>query len=227
MLRKRAKNSPSKTSITIQALPTVNQYATDVIAATVFGMNTGTVQNPNATFAKMANRVARFKQMQVVFGLYFPRLSKFLGLEPLDGEALAFFEKLVNEGLQARMSGAAEKRNDFLQMMAEVNKGELKEEVNEEELDNFEKEARIKSEKGKEGMRQYLTEDVINSQSFMFFFAGFRMRLALVECKAAIAHIVHNFRIEPTEKTPIPIKTAKIPFQRVPPQDLELKLIVL
>ena len=36
------------------------------------------------------------------------------------------------------------------------------------------------------------------------------MRFALTEVKVAIAHLVHNFCIEPSEKTLIPIKFANL-----------------
>lgn len=35
------------------------------------------------------------------------------------------------------------------------------------------------------------------------------MRFALAEVKVAIAQLVYNFRIEPSSKTPIPMKYAK------------------
>ncbi|ODM94326.1 Cytochrome P450 3A9 [Orchesella cincta] len=354
MLRNKAENSKERGSATVQVISAVNQFAVDVISATVFGMDGGAIKNPNAVFATNAIKLAKFKQAQVILGMYFPRLCKFLGLEPLDGKSLAFFENLVTEGLKARMSGATAKRNDFLQMMVELKKGELKDDEK-EELDSFEKEAQISSDAKKK--KQFLTDDVINSQSFMFFFAGFSapkdfctftlyvlavyqdiqekvreevnrfmkddgtlayddvgklvyldmvfcevlrkyppgfrqervctkdyndpetglfvpkgtlvpfpcilftmtsntlitlislirsillqktkpkdiiihscpggMRLALIECKSFICHIVHRFRIEPTEKTQIPIKTVRAPLQQMPPPDLELKFTVL
>jgi len=53
------------------------------------------------------------------------------------------------------------------------------------------------------------------------------MRLALVESKAAIAHAVHNFRIEPTANTKIPVEGRVGSLQMLPPDDLELKFTVL
>lgn len=50
------------------------------------------------------------------------------------------------------------------------------------------------------------------------------MRFALVESKAIIAQAVHNFRIEPTEKTPIPVTTTVAGLQIFLPKGLELKL---
>lgn len=58
-----------------------------------------------------------------------------------------------------------------------------------------------------------------------FFSPG--MRFALQESKAAIAHIVHNFSINPTEKTPIPIQAKPVGLQYMPPKDLELRLTAI
>ncbi|ODM94191.1 Cytochrome P450 3A9 [Orchesella cincta] len=52
-------------------------------------------------------------------------------------------------------------------------------------------------------------------------------RIALIESQAIIAHLVHNFRIEPTEKTPSPLQARFIGNLPFPPKDLELKLTPL
>lgn len=50
------------------------------------------------------------------------------------------------------------------------------------------------------------------------------MRFALVESKAAVAHIVHNFLIQPNENTPLPMIGEIISVQNIPPKGLELRL---
>jgi len=50
------------------------------------------------------------------------------------------------------------------------------------------------------------------------------MRFALIEGKAAVAHIVHSFLVEPTEKTPLPMRADAGSLQLLPPKGLELKL---
>lgn len=42
--------------------------------------------------------------------------------------------------------------------------------------------------------------------------------------KAVVAYIVHSFKIEPTAKTPIPMKGTPAGIQLIPPNGLELKL---
>lgn len=56
----------------------------------------------------------------------------------------------------------------------------------------------------------------------LFVFVG--MRFAQIEVKSVIAHIVHGFVIEPTAKTPVPLRGQPIAFQLMPPKNLELKL---
>lgn len=51
------------------------------------------------------------------------------------------------------------------------------------------------------------------------------MRFALVKSKAAIAQLVHNFFIKPTNQTPIPLSGRRVHFQITPPPDLELALV--
>jgi len=64
--------------------------------------------------------------------------------------------------------------------------------------------------------------------SYMPFGSGPRncigMRFALMETKAAIAHLVHNFKIEPTAKTPVPAQTRSNGVGVQAPDNLELSL---
>lgn len=50
------------------------------------------------------------------------------------------------------------------------------------------------------------------------------MRFALVKSKAAVAHLVHNFLIEPSSKTPVPLKVQPVGFGVQLPENLELIL---
>lgn len=59
----------------------------------------------------------------------------------------------------------------------------------------------------------------------LVYFLG--MRFAQIEVKSAVAHIVQNFLIQPTSKTPVPLQGRPIGFNMVAPKDLELKLIPL
>ncbi|CAL8086076.1 unnamed protein product [Orchesella dallaii] len=368
-LIEKSKESPGPGgSLTIDVMSYVNQYTIDVIASAVFGMNAGTIKDSTSTFAKNAVTISEFTKWQMIkmaISLQLPKLGRMLNIKFFDEEALDFFEKILDQGLKARMSGSTTKRNDFLQLLVEAKRGELKT-VGSDELSSFEKEAQVeeKQEKGKV-KKQWLTQQIMNSQSLVFFFAGFSttsnaitctayalalhqdvqerlrnevmkimkpdgsfdyddlstlvymdmviceilrmypaaariervclndykdaetglfipkgvtaavpvnsmhydkkyynnpdkfdpehfspdkkaervsyaylpfgmgprncvgMRFALVKTKAAVAHLISHFRIEPTEKTPVPIKVHWTGIQAFPPKGLELKLIPL
>lgn len=51
------------------------------------------------------------------------------------------------------------------------------------------------------------------------------IRFALVESKAALAYLVRNFVLEPTQNTPIPMTGKRTNFQIVPPENLEVLLL--
>lgn len=165
----KAKTS-SDGSVLIDVMNAVNQYTVEVISTAVFGMKSGCIQNPDSTFIKMANILANFTKTQIIrFGLRinFPNFSRMMGISVINKKALQFFEKILDEGLKSRLKGEG-KRNDFLQLLVEASKGNLKAGKT-EELSNFEKEAQISVQDNK----QYLTTEVMNGQSVLFFFAGF------------------------------------------------------
>ncbi|CAL8144793.1 unnamed protein product [Orchesella dallaii] len=366
-LKKRAKAKGG--SIEIDVAEVVNGFTVEVIGSSVFGMKTGTIQNPNSVFAEMAAKIVamgKWKVVKFTLSLVFPGLFKIFRIPLMDMGAMNFFQGILEQGLKERLSGRMKgDKNDFLQLLVEAKKGELKTAGN-DELSEFEKDAQLKTGAGEEfDKKQYLTDEVMIAQSLVFFFAGFGttsnlivltmyslavhqdvqdklrrevgtivkkngsldyddlgklvymdmvlnevlrmfpaaarlerkcvkdykdpvtgffapkgsfvcipieaihsdkryfanadkfdpehfsqenkagrnpyaflpfgtgprncigMRFALVESKAAIAYLVHNFRMEPTEKTPIPMQTKHAVLQVLPPDDLGLKLIPL
>ncbi|ODM94324.1 Cytochrome P450 9e2 [Orchesella cincta] len=166
----KANNNPDG-SVVIKVLDSVNQYTIDVISSAVFGMQSGTIKNPKSTFAVMADRLTNFTKWQLLkfaMATFLPNFVKILRLKLIDSQALEFFEGILDQGLKARMSGSTTKRNDFLQLLVEAKKGELKAEGN-DELSSFEKDAQIE---GGEKKKTWLTEQIMNSQTVGFLFAG-------------------------------------------------------
>lgn len=158
-------------SANVRVLQAVNRYTIDVIANTAFGMNAGTIKNPNNEFAKNATRITDFDLIQrlrfvVLMGL--PKIRKLFGISMFDMTGVTFFEQILEHGMKSRMSGQ-HKRNDFLQLLIEAKKGELKQA--EEELEAFEKDAQLSEQY--QNKKQYLTDEIMKAQCLVFFFAGF------------------------------------------------------
>ncbi|ODM95111.1 Cytochrome P450 9e2 [Orchesella cincta] len=162
-------SSSSSAKINIQK-ETIH-YTVDVIASSVFGMNAGTIDDPKSVFARMTLRLQELSMWKLVkFGISmnFPWLTDFLRLEIVDNQAMVFFRDLMVQGLSSRMSGES-KRNDFIQLIAEARRGELKDD---DELNDFEKDAQIKGGPGTK--KNYLNDDILaQAQLIGFFFAGF------------------------------------------------------
>lgn len=202
MLKEKSK---ARGHCTVDALQTVNQYTVDVIAAAVFGMKAGTVEDANSIFARMATKITdmpRWKIAKFTMSMVFPTFFKLLNVPLIDPEAMTFFEKILDKGLKERMSstGTGPKRNDFLQLLVEAKKGDLKAEGS-DELSTFEKDAQIKSvSSDKQKISQYLTEDIMNAQSLLFFVAGFSTTSTFITfmayCLAAYQDVQEKLRKE-------------------------------
>ncbi|CAL8094820.1 unnamed protein product [Orchesella dallaii] len=150
----------------------ISRYLVDVIGATAFGMETNSLKDPNSVFYKMSKRSSDFstlKMLKIILMMILPFLSK-LGLRFTDSESSDFFESILRTALKNRVE-SKEKREDFLQMMIEARKGELK--TDESELDAFEKDAQLnKPGDGTGKPKINLTDDIILAQSLLFFLAG-------------------------------------------------------
>lgn len=153
----------------------ISRYLIDIIGATAFGMEANSLKDADSMFYKMAKRSSEFsfvKLLRAIAAMAFPFLTK-LGVRFTDPVSMDFFENIVRSALRNRES-SNEKREDFLQLMIEARRGELK--TDESELDTFEKEAQLKKAEGVGDSlvkaKITLTDDVILAQSLLFFIAG-------------------------------------------------------
>lgn len=145
----------------------MSRFLVDVIGATAFGMETNSLKDDDSIFYKMANRQTKFSMWRMVKTLlvmFVPLVSR-LGVRTTDALSLNFFVEICKSALRNR-TATKEKRDDFLQLMIESRHGDL--EVDESELDSFEKNAQL----GKGKAKVVLTDDQITAQSLLFFLAG-------------------------------------------------------
>ncbi len=164
----------SDSSLIIDVGKAVGQYTIDVISSAAFGIKSDSIKNPDSKFSQMATGLVdlmSFKAM-IKFGLVmgFPWITKKLGIVPIDKKSLTFFEEIFKRELKSRLKGVS-KRDDFIQLLVEAKKGELRA-VGGDELNEFEKDAEIRTGRGSD-KKEWLTEDIMNAQSIMFFFVGY------------------------------------------------------
>ncbi|CAL8086117.1 unnamed protein product [Orchesella dallaii] len=186
------KKSSSKDSVEINAQKETIHLTVENIASTVFGMEAGAIHDPNSAFAKNAHKISElsiFKIIKFSIAFQFPWLVDFLGFEIIDRKGLNFFEQIMSQGLKARMSGEV-KRNDFLQLLAEARKGELKAEGG-DELNTFEKEALLNNDASVTKKNYLQDDDIAHAQLIGFFFAGFSTTANIIAV-AAYALAVHQ-----------------------------------
>lgn len=176
VLSLRQKADASGGSVIIEAVSCVNLFTVDVIALSVFGMDAGSVKNPETSvFFQMANRFAFGGNMKVLFAFTFPAICRWLGIAAMDMEATHFFEKIMHQNLQARMDGTFH-RNDFLQGLVDLRKGEVK-----EVIEDGDKEEQLQPSSGNH-MKHLLTDQVIDGQSLTFFLGGYTTVTSFIVC---------------------------------------------
>ncbi|CAL8117834.1 unnamed protein product [Orchesella dallaii] len=111
-----------------------SKYAMDVVANCAFGidsMSFDTEPGALSTFEDMGNRITfKFDPiifMKVIFAQIAPKLSDFLGVKPFDQESQKYFLKVIGDVMKQRRE-TGERRDDFLQLMLDAQKGLLKSE---------------------------------------------------------------------------------------------------
>jgi len=145
----------------------------DVVASAAFGIDSQAFETrEQSVFEQMGNkyrfdfggvRVLKF----IVMGLV-PKICDFFGMTFFGSEAQDFFRGAVKSSIRHRQD-KGEKRDDFIQLLLEVQANKLKAE--EEELEQFEKDAIIKSTTGKDSYE--LDDEAIAANCVLFILGGF------------------------------------------------------
>ncbi|XP_063620391.1 cytochrome P450 6a2-like [Cydia splendana] len=122
------------------------RYTTDAIGSCAFGVDPGTLKNPESPFFIMTKKMYRVDRATILkryCRTFFPRLFKLLNFRSYPPDVEAFFTSAISQVLEERRSGV--QRNDYLQLMLNVQETEKE----------FE-----------------LTDALITSNSFTFMLAG-------------------------------------------------------
>ncbi|CAF1100675.1 unnamed protein product [Rotaria sp. Silwood1] len=161
-------------------ITTINgQYTLDNIASCLFGVETNSLQNENATLINHLKKFFNIDLTNIYIYITFilPRLASYLGKKGysmLPSDAVNYITNLVNQIL-ARRRQHLERRNDFIQMMVDH-----EEEVKEDEqiIQSTEKEEQQKQQWGT--LKKTLNDKEIFSQALVFLVAGYETTSVLM-----------------------------------------------
>jgi len=133
---------------------------------------------------KKVSAISFSRILKNVLAIVMPWLFNLFRMRIFDKDMMDFFTGILANALRARES-STEKRNDFLQLLVEVRKGELKPEED-TSLDAFEKDAQLKGggSSSSSNKAALFTDNLTMAQSFVFFLAGFDTVGALVSFAA-------------------------------------------
>ncbi|CAL8086080.1 unnamed protein product [Orchesella dallaii] len=218
------KERSNSSSVVINVLQSANQYATDVIGYAVFGMNAGTIKNPNSPFMKQDDVEAKKGELK---GEGKDELSSFEKEAQIEGNGTGEKKQWFTQQIMGYQTDVQDR------LRKEVEDAEIVKEDGSIDYDDLSalvymdmvicEVLRKFSTAGR--IERHCVRDYKDSETGLFVPKG--MRFALMKMKSAIAHLILNFRIVPTNKTPVPMTGKWTGLIFFPPKDLELKLIPL
>nr|QLI62173.1 cytochrome P450 24 [Streltzoviella insularis] len=104
----------------------MSRFTTDVIGSCAFGVDPGSLKNPDSPFLRMSQKMFRINRSTLLkryCRTFFPRLFKFLNLRTYSPDVEAFFSTIIKQVLAERRATGIQ-RHDFLQLMLNVQKSE-------------------------------------------------------------------------------------------------------
>uniref|UniRef100_A0A1B6KMA9 Cytochrome P450 n=1 Tax=Graphocephala atropunctata TaxID=36148 RepID=A0A1B6KMA9_9HEMI len=134
------------------------KFATDVIGSCAFGLQFNSLRDPDSQFRKMGREVFKptFRFLfKFIARTFHPSLPYYLNLKAFSQDVENFFLNFVRDAMHQRKENNIE-RKDFIQLLIELRKEES-----------------TGSNQGTKEKSVVLTEQVMASNAFVFFLAGF------------------------------------------------------
>lgn len=104
----------------------MTRFTTDVIGSCAFGVDPGSLKNPESPFLRMSQKMFKIDRSTVLkryCRTFFPKLFKFLNLKSYSQDVEAFFTNIIKQVLNNRRT-TGNQRHDFLQLMLNVQETE-------------------------------------------------------------------------------------------------------
>jgi len=166
-----------------------SKFTMDIIASAACGIDSQAFnQKEPSVFEQMGQKLqfkfGGFRILKFIVMTLSPKVAEFFNFSFFEKDMQDFFMTAIKSSINHRLQHK-EKGNDFVQLMLEAREGSLKTEEN--ELDNFEKDAQLK-EGGKVEMADLLDDESIAANCVLFILAGFdTTQSLLLFCAYALA----------------------------------------
>ncbi|CAG2118805.1 unnamed protein product, partial [Medioppia subpectinata] len=147
-------------------------FAMDVISACAYGINVESINNPNHPIVVNARRMLSVdSSLSNILSILVPPIARFLRLDPMDRQAIDYFDKLTNQIVTERKQCPKDKKViDFIQLM----------------IDNkVDSNAIIDDNNSHSTGDHMLTAEELTAQGILFFIAGYDTT------SASLSHVVY------------------------------------
>ncbi|XP_037941484.1 probable cytochrome P450 6a13 [Teleopsis dalmanni] len=117
-------NSPLyDTDVGIEIEDLISHYTTDVIGSVAFGLDCGSLKDPNSKFSDISKTILDFRHNIIIMLLanFFPKLARILRIKTIPEEVSKFFLNVVRQTVTFREQTGTQ-RNDFLNLLMELRK---------------------------------------------------------------------------------------------------------
>lgn len=145
----------AKTGKPIDIKDVLGCFTTDIIGSCAFGLNCNSFEDKDSAFRKYGSKLfnqGKIRRLKITFATTFPDLGRLLGVRLNDKDVEDFYSNVVRDAIEYREKNKVT-RNDFLQILIDLNKKAI--------------------EEGGKHDGNSLTFEEITAQSFVFFIAGF------------------------------------------------------
>ncbi|CAG2168028.1 unnamed protein product, partial [Oppiella nova] len=144
-------------------------FAMDVISACAYGVNVESINNPNHPIVVNARKMLSVdSSVSNILSILVPPIARLFRLDPMDREAINYFDKLTNDIVAERKHAIktfqfiAKKITDFIQLMID----------NEKSVTNLDINSNPSTDH-KTVADHMLTSDELTAQGILFFIAGY------------------------------------------------------
>jgi cytochrome P450 family 9 len=154
------------------------RFTNDVIATSAFGIEVNSFEEKDNDFYKLGLKIMNFRSLTATIKfmgyIAVPWLMKALKIHLLNDEASRYFQKVIGDNFQTRLSKNIV-RHDLIQLLLQMKKGQSIQSADDSKTTMADTGFATveESEVGKQTIQRQWNDEELMAQCFLFFLAGF------------------------------------------------------